>query len=90
MTAKCCQAFTRNQSPRAGRDAMAIEMAASQAGCGRRTSGVRARRPLALHMTSIGDPISDPASRCVVRVVVSREDEQIARHIWELTSKNPA
>jgi hypothetical protein len=28
MTAKCCQAFTRNRSPRAGHDAMAIEMAA--------------------------------------------------------------
>ena len=39
--------------------------------------------------TSTADPISDPASRCVVRVLVSREDEQIARHTWELTAKNP-
>jgi acetate kinase len=40
--------------------------------------------------TSAADPISDPASRCVVRVLVSREDEQIARHTWELTSENPS
>jgi acetate kinase len=40
--------------------------------------------------TSAADPISDPASRCVVRVLVSREDEQIAHHTWELTSRNPS
>jgi acetate kinase len=34
------------------------------------------------------DPISDPASRCVVRVLASQEDEQIARHTWELLSKS--
>jgi acetate kinase len=31
------------------------------------------------------NPISDPASRCSVRVLPSEEDEQIARHTWELT-----
>jgi acetate kinase len=30
------------------------------------------------------DPISDGASRCVVRVLGSQEDEQIARHAWSL------
>ena len=29
---------------------------------------------------SAADPISDPASRCCVRVLASQEDEQIARH----------
>jgi acetate kinase len=29
-------------------------------------------------------PISDPASRCAVLVLASREDEQIARHVWAL------
>jgi len=29
---------------------------------------------------SANDPISDPASRCAVRVIASQEDEQIARH----------
>ncbi len=32
------------------------------------------------------DPISDAASRCAVRVLVSREDEQIARHTSTLLS----
>ena len=32
------------------------------------------------------DPISDAASRCAVRVLVSREDEQIARHTSALLS----
>ncbi len=31
------------------------------------------------------NPISDPQSRCPVRVLRSEEDEQIARHTWELT-----
>jgi len=31
------------------------------------------------------NPISDPASRCTVRVLASQEDEQIARHTWRLT-----
>ena len=29
---------------------------------------------------SASDPISDASSRCAVRVLVSQEDEQIARH----------
>jgi len=32
------------------------------------------------------DPISDGSSRCVVRVIDSREDDQIARHTWRLSS----
>jgi acetate kinase len=35
---------------------------------------------------STGDLISDPASRCLVRVLPPREEEQIARHTWELLS----
>jgi acetate kinase len=38
---------------------------------------------------SAGDPISDPASRCAVRVLASQEDQQIARHTWELTRAAP-
>ena len=34
------------------------------------------------------DPIGDPASRCAVRVLASREDDQIARHTWELIAKS--
>ena len=30
------------------------------------------------------NPINDPASRCSVLVLASREDEQIARHTWAL------
>ena len=30
------------------------------------------------------NPISDASSRCSVQVVVSQEDEQIARHSWAL------
>jgi len=30
------------------------------------------------------DPINGAASRCAVRVLASQEDEQIARHVWEL------
>lgn len=32
------------------------------------------------------DTVSDAASRCVVRVLPPREEEQIARHTWELLS----
>lgn len=32
------------------------------------------------------NPISDSASRCPVRVIASREDEQIALHAWALVS----
>ena len=35
---------------------------------------------------SANNPISDPASRCAVQVLASQEDEQIARHTWELMS----
>jgi acetate kinase len=35
---------------------------------------------------SLEDPISNPTSRCLVRVLTSEEDEQIAIHTWELTS----
>ena len=34
---------------------------------------------------SATNPISDPASRCAVRVLPSQEDEQIARHTWALS-----
>jgi acetate kinase len=34
---------------------------------------------------SVKNPISLPGSRCAVQVVVSREDDQIARHTWDLT-----
>jgi len=37
---------------------------------------------------SASDPITDPASRCPVRVLAAQEDEQIARHTWELLSKS--
>ena len=33
---------------------------------------------------SANNPINDPASRCSVQVLASREDEQIARHTWAL------
>jgi acetate kinase len=33
---------------------------------------------------SVENPVSNPASRCSVRVLASQEDEQIARHSWEL------
>jgi acetate kinase len=33
---------------------------------------------------SAADPISDPTSRCTVRVLASQEDEQIARHTRQL------
>jgi acetate kinase len=33
------------------------------------------------------NPISDAASRCTMRVLASQEDEQIARHAWELTAQ---
>jgi acetate kinase len=36
---------------------------------------------------SVRDPISDPASRCVVRVLASEEDAQIAVHTWELVGR---
>jgi acetate kinase len=35
---------------------------------------------------SLGDPISDPTSRCTVRVLPSQEDAQIAAHTSELAS----
>jgi acetate kinase len=33
------------------------------------------------------NPISAAASRCTVRVLASQEDEQIARHTWELSAQ---
>jgi acetate kinase len=36
---------------------------------------------------SATNPISDPASLCAVLVLASQEDEQIARHTWELVWK---
>lgn len=33
---------------------------------------------------STENPINDPGSRCSIRVLVSQEDEQIARHSWAL------
>ena len=33
---------------------------------------------------SLRNPISDPTSRCAVRVLPSQEDAQIAVHTWEL------
>jgi acetate kinase len=38
---------------------------------------------------SAADLISDATSRCVVRVLVSQEDDQIARHTWELMPETP-
>jgi acetate kinase len=35
---------------------------------------------------SLENPISDPTSRCSVRVLTWEEDEQIATHTWELAS----
>jgi acetate kinase len=35
---------------------------------------------------SAENPISASTSCCAVQVVVSREDDQIARHTWELTT----
>ena len=35
---------------------------------------------------SANNPINDGASRCTVQVLASKEDEQIARHTWELVS----
>jgi acetate kinase len=35
---------------------------------------------------SLGDPISNPLSRCTVRVLPSEEDAQIAVHTWDLVS----
>jgi acetate kinase len=32
------------------------------------------------------DPISNPTSRCSVRVLPSEENAQIATHTWELSS----
>jgi acetate kinase len=37
---------------------------------------------------SASNPINDPASRCSVYVLASREDEQIARHTWALFPRN--
>lgn len=36
---------------------------------------------------SANNPINDPASRCSVLVLASREDEQIARHTWALVPR---
>ncbi len=36
---------------------------------------------------SANNPINDSESRCLVRVVASQEDEQIARHAWALLSQ---
>ena len=38
---------------------------------------------------SARNPINDAASRCTVQVLVSQEDEQIARHTWALVPRNP-
>jgi acetate kinase len=37
---------------------------------------------------SASNPINDAASRCVVQVLASQEDEQIARHTWTLSTQN--
>jgi acetate kinase len=37
---------------------------------------------------SANNPINDPASRCSVLVLASREDEQIARHTWALFARS--
>jgi acetate kinase len=47
-------------------------------------SGVRLHEP---RNQSANNPISDPASRCAVLVLPSREDEQIARHTWALAGE---
>ncbi len=33
------------------------------------------------------NPVNDSTSRCCVRVLASQEDEQIARHTWDLLPK---
>jgi acetate kinase len=50
--------------------------------CGR--LGVIGVRLDAARNRDAGDPISDDASRCQVRVMPSQEDEQIAREAWAL------
>jgi acetate kinase len=40
--------------------------------------------------SSANNPINDAASRCLVLVLASQEDEQIARHTWALLPKSPS
>jgi|LNAP01.1.fsa_nt_gb acetate kinase len=40
--------------------------------------------------SSANNPINDPSSRCLVLVLASREDEQIARHTWALFPRGAA
>jgi len=35
---------------------------------------------------TVTNPINNPASRIAVHVLTSQEDEQIARHSWELVA----
>jgi acetate kinase len=37
---------------------------------------------------SATNPVNDPASRCLVQVLASQEDEQIARHSWALLAQS--
>ena len=58
---------------------------------------VRVRALICRHVAGLGirldearnrdsrDPISDDASQCRIRVLPSQEDEQIARHAWDLS-----
>ena len=39
---------------------------------------------------SADNPVSDFSSRCAVRVLLSQEDEQIARHTFALVPKGPS
>ena len=37
--------------------------------------------------SSVSNPVNDSASRCAVQIIASQEDEQIARHTWDLSPK---
>lgn len=77
----------------------AVEAIVFTAGIGEHDTGVRARicRRLALLGVRLDearnakseDPISADASPCLIRVLPSQEDEQIARHAWELSPDPP-
>jgi acetate kinase len=49
-----------------------------------------ARAEICGRLAWAGVGLDDPAARCTVRVLASQEDEQIARHTWQLMSGNPS
>lgn len=74
-----------------------VDMIVFTGGIGQNDADVRARICARLAWTGIrldsarnalsADPISDATSRCTVRVLPPQEERQIARHSWELLSK---